>query len=137
MTEKKLFPIVLCIAALVFATLACNFNASTANISNVHLSRDVDDTEQTSVFAPGDAAFYCFFDLNNAPADTVVKGVWTLVEAEGFDSNSVIDEATYTGGDDTLYFSLERSADDWPVGKYKIDLYLTEELVQTVNFEVQ
>ena len=137
MTPKKLFPIVLCIAALVFATLACNFNASTANISNVHLSRDVDDTEQTSVFAPDDAAFYCFFDLNNAPDDTVVKGVWTLVEADGFDPNSVIDEATYTSGDNTLYFSLERGADPWPVGKYKIDLYLNEELVQTVNFEVQ
>jgi len=137
MKSTKFFPIVFFIVALVFASLACNFSASTANITNAHMSRDEGDTEQTNVFTPADASFYCFFDLNNAPDDTVIKGIWTLVEADGYDSNSIIDEVSYTGGDDTLYFSLAQGNTEWPVGKYKIDLYLNDELVQTLNFEVQ
>jgi len=137
MKNNKFFPIVLFVVALVLASLACNFSASTANIANAHMSRNVDDTEQVTAYAPADASFYCFFDLKNAPADTKVKGVWTLVSAEGYDANSEIDSAEITGGDDNYYFSLDRSADPWPVGKYKIDLYLNDKLVQTVEFEVQ
>jgi hypothetical protein len=66
-----------------------------------------------------------------------VRGVWTLVSAEGYDSNQEFDSAEITGGDNTYYFSLGGSADPWPVGQFKIDLYLNDELVQTINFEVQ
>jgi hypothetical protein len=75
--------------------------------------------------------------LNNAPDSTVVKGVWTAVSAEGVDPNYEIDSAEITGGDNTYYFSLGGSTDPWPVGKYKIDLYIDGNMVQTVEFEVQ
>jgi hypothetical protein len=112
-------------------------SVTTANITNAHLSKDKDDTAQTTGYTPTDAGFYCYIDLNNAPDSTVVKGTWTLVSAEGYDSNSEIDSAEITGGDNTYYFSLDRGADNWPVGKYKIDLYIDGELVQTIDFEVQ
>jgi hypothetical protein len=75
--------------------------------------------------------------LNNAPDDTVVKGVWTLVSAEGYESNSEIDFAEITGTDDSYYFSLDRAAEAWPVGQYKIDLYINDNLAETVDFQVQ
>jgi hypothetical protein len=134
---NKFFPIVLFIASLVFTSLACNFSASTANISNAHMATDENDSAQTTVYSPDTQTFYCYFDLNNAPDTTVVKGVWTLVSAEGYESNSEIDTAEITGADNTYYFSLDRSADEWPVGQYKVDLYINDKLVQTVNFEVQ
>ena len=137
MKNKKFLPIVLVILVLMAATLACEFGATTANISDAHMSVDDADSAQTEVYAPADAAFYCVFALNNAPDDTVVKGVWTLVEADGYDPDQVIDEVEYTGGDDTLTFNLDRGDQEWPVGKYKIDLYINDELVQTLNFEVQ
>ena len=138
--------ILMAVVALLLASLACNAvtggggdgsSLTTANITNAHLARDVDDNSQTTTYAPGDATFYCFFDLNNAPDGTVVRGVWTLVSAEGYDSNSEIDSAEITGSDNTYYFSLDRSADTWPVGKYKIDLFINDSLMQTVEFEVQ
>jgi hypothetical protein len=125
------------IGVLVFASVACSFAASTANITNAHMSLDESDTQAVTTYAPDAPAFFCFFDLNNAPDDSVVRGVWTLVSAEGYDSNQEIDSAEITGGDNTYYFSLGGSADPWPVGQFKIDLYLNDELVQTINFEVQ
>jgi len=134
---KKLFPFALFVFVLVLASVACGFSASTANITNAHMAADESDSATTTVYATSDPSFYCFFDLNNAPDDTVVKGVWTLVSAEGYESNSEIDSAQITGSDDTYYFSLDRSMDAWPVGTYKIDLYLNDSLVQTLQFEVR
>jgi hypothetical protein len=122
---------------LILASLACNFSASTANITNAHMATDESDTQQTTVYSPSTQTFYCYYDLNNAPDDTVVKGVWTLVSAEGFDANSEIDSAEINGSDDTYYFSLDRAAEEWPVGQYKIDLYINDNLVETVEFQVQ
>lgn len=113
------------------------FSITTANIQNAHLSTDVNDSAQTTSYTPSDKTFYCFFELKNAPESTVVKGTWTLVSAEGYSANTEIDSATVTGSDNTYYFSLDRSADAWPVGQYKIDLYIDDNLVQTVEFEVK
>ena len=136
--KKNKIVILMAVAALLLASLACNaLVGGPLSLTNAHMASDVDDTKQSSVYSPSDPTFYCFFDLSNAPDSTVVKGVWTLVSAEGYDSNSEIDSAEITGGDNTYYFSLDRSGDAWPVGTYKIELYLNGSLVQTVEFEVQ
>ena len=137
MKTNKVLPLTLFVVFLIFATLACNFSASTANITNAHMATDENDTTQTTVYSPDTPTFYCFYDLNNASEDTVVRGVWTLVSAEGYDENSEIDSAEITGSDDSYYFSLDRAADTWPVGQYKIDLYINGNLVETVEFQVQ
>jgi hypothetical protein len=137
MKVNRLFFVVLAVLALSFASLACEFSASTANISNVYLSTDEAGTQSTTAYSPDAASFFCYFDLKNAPDDTVVKGTWTLISAEGYDPNQEIDSAELTGSDSTYYFSLGRGADLWPVGQYKIDLYLNGELAQTVTFEVK
>jgi len=154
--KKNKLVVLLAVVALLLASLACNavtgggtdggdntnsggdgFSVTTANITNAYLARDIDGVDQTSVFAPNDPSFYCFFDLNNAPDGTVMKGVWTLVSAEGYDSNSEIDSAEITGSDNTYYFSLGGGTDPWPVGTYKIDLYVDGNWVETIEFEVQ
>jgi len=152
--KKNRLVILLAVVALVLASLACNavtgsggngnntnsgdgFSVTTANITDAHLSRDEGDTERVSAYSPTDSSFYCYFDLNNAPDSTVVKGVWTLVSADGYDSNSEIDSAEITGGSNTYYFSLGGGTDPWPVGNYKIDLYIDGKMVQTIEFKVQ
>jgi hypothetical protein len=150
--NKRRVSILLAVMALVLASLACNavtgsgngdntndgsLTVTTANIQNAHMATDEKDSAPTTTYATSDKTFYCYFDLKNAPESTVVKGTWTLVSAEGYTSNSEIDSAEITGSDNTYYFSLDRSGDSWPVGKYKIDLYVDGNLVQTVNFEVK
>src|SRR5436190_22736266 len=103
--KTKRISIWLAVLVLVLASLACNavtgggdntnststntqttnsndnssFSFTTANIQNAHLSPDVNDSASTTTYAPSAKTFYCFFDLKNAPEDTVVKGTWTLV----------------------------------------------------------
>jgi hypothetical protein len=132
--------VVLCIAGIGFSVIS-KFGISATpvppNITNAHMASDVDDAKQSNVYSPSDKTFYCFLDLSNAPATTVLKGVWTLVFAEGYDPNSEIDTAEITGGDNNYHFYLDRSADPWPVGKYKIDLYVDNNLAQTIEFDVK
>ena len=136
--KKNTIVIVLAIFVLVLASLACNAVAGgPLGISNVRLTSDVEGKTPITVYSPSDPTFYCYFELNNAPADTKIKGVWTLVSAEGYTSDTEIDSAEITGSDNTYYFKLDRSTDAWPVGKYKVDLYVNDKLVQTQNFEVK
>ena len=137
MKATKSYRFILFVLVLVLVSVACEFSASTANITNVHMSLDENDSQSVSSYAPDAPAFYCYFDLNNAPDDTVIKGTWTLVSADGYDPNQEIDSVEVTGSDDTYYFSLGGGDGPWPAGQYKIDLYLNDELVQTVNFEVK
>lgn len=135
--KKNKIVVLLAVVVLVLASLACNFSATTANITNAHMASDENDTQQTTVYATNAPSFFCYFDLNNASDTTVVKGTWTAVSAEGLDPNYEIDSAEITGGDNTYSFSLGGSTDPWPVGKYKIDLYIDGKLAQTIEFEVQ
>jgi hypothetical protein len=134
MNSRKL-SILLALAAIVLASLACSFSASTANISSAALAKDEAGTQPTTTFAPEDT-FYVNVELANAPDDTVVKTVWTAVEVEGADPNTPLDETELESGSGTLYFNLTNSG-PWPAGKYKVDIYLNEELDRTLEFVVE
>ena len=129
--------IVLLLSALLVALLAaCEFSASTANIAGAILSRDEAGTEPVTVFAPADT-FYLIVDLANAPDDTTARAVWYAVDVgDVAPANTLIDEATLTSGSGTLTFDLV-SDSQWPPGTYRVELYLNDELDQTLDFSVQ
>lgn len=131
-------PFVWLVIALVALTMpACSFSASTANISDAKMTRDQEGKQATKVFSP-DETFYCITELSNAPDDTTVKAVWTAVDAEGAKPNTKIDEVSTTGESGQIKFDLKNNG-PWPVGKYKVDLFLNdeEEPTRTLEFQVQ
>jgi hypothetical protein len=99
------------------------------------MSRDEACTQPTTVFGQNDV-FYCIVTLANAPQDTNVRAAWTAVNVQGEAPNTFIDEADITQGDGVLTFNLSNNQ-AWPVGLYKVDLYLNGVLVGTIEFEVQ
>lgn len=125
---------------LALVTVACEFSVSTAKIKSATLAKDYADgkaVNPTTVFAPEDAVFHFVVEVANAPDDTTVKAIWHLVEAEGYEP-SPIDEVAMTleSGQEVVDFTL--SANQlWPVGKYKVELYLNDKLDRTLDFEVQ
>ena len=125
----------LVIILLALAILACGGSISTANIASARLTTDEGGAQETTVFAQ-DQIFYCIVELANAPDDTVVKAVWTAVSVQDTDPNLLIDEAELTSGDGTLTFNLTNDG-LWPVGTYKVDLYLNDKLDRTLEFEVR
>ncbi len=134
MLQKRLM-FLLVLSTLVFSSLACEFSASTASISEAVMARDAEGTQPTTTFAPSDT-FYCLVRLANAPDGTMVRAVWTAVEVEGSDPNTLIDESSVESGSGNLEFNLTNS-NLWPAGSYKVDLYLNDELNQTIEFSVQ
>ena len=134
--RKSRFSIILVIVMLAIAALACGGSISTANIKSATLSASESGSPETTVFNQDDLTVYCIVELANAPSDTVVKAVWTAVDIEGVDPNTLIDESTLTSGDAELTFDLTNDQ-LWPVGSYKVELYLNDKLDRTLEYRVQ
>lgn len=120
---------------IVLTTLACGFSFSTASIGEAIMARDEEGSDPTTVFEQDDI-FYAVVELENAPDDTALKAVWTAVDADDTDPGLVIDEVETTAGTGSVNFNLTNDQ-LWPVGDYKVDIYLNDELSQTLEFEVE
>lgn len=134
MRSRKL-PVLAGLFAVALSVISCGGSISTANIADAWMSTDAEGASRTTVYAQ-DATFYAQADLNNAPDDTVIKAVWTAVNAEDTDPNFVIGEAELETGDAIVTFDLTNDF-LWPLGTYKVDLYLNDTLSTTVEFEVR
>jgi hypothetical protein len=132
----------LALVALLIATLACNFVTGDAGVSleNLRMAFDEDGKNPTTVFTPSDVCDVVG-DLNNAPAGTVVKAEWLAVQIEGYETDELIYEQTisdfteesFTG---LIFFQLSNDS-GWPVGEYKVDVYLDGTFVDSVPYSVQ
>jgi len=134
MKTRTVYPL---LAALVLLAvlLACGGSFSTAKIEAAWTSTDAEGNNRTTTFSQ-DSTFYAQVDLRNAPDDTTLKATWTAVQAEGAEPNFVIQETDFTTGSGLVNFELSNS-NLWPVGTYKVDLYLNDELDKTLEFSVQ
>ena len=128
-------PILLAILALAVSALACGGSVSTANIGDAWLSTDAEGNNRTTTFSQSDT-MNLFVDLRNAPDDTELKVAWIAVNAEGVDPNYLLNETNFTSSDDTVHFDLSND-NLWPVGSYKVDVYLNGTLDRSLTFEVQ
>ena len=128
--------IFIAVIVLLFTSLACEASVSTAKISDVYLTSDKLKSGETNVFS-NDQTFYCIVEVSNAPDDTTLKAVWTAVDAEGVDSNFVIDEVeTKTDGQKIFTFDLANDS-LWPDGTYKVEIFMNDTLEKTLDFSVQ
>ncbi|MCA9994677.1 MAG: trypsin-like peptidase domain-containing protein [Anaerolineales bacterium] len=135
MRKITFFPIFIVLSLL--GLVGCEFSASTANIQAASLSRDKAGTQTTTVFDPTDT-FYSVVDLANAPDDTKVKAVWTAVNVgDAAAPNYLLNETELVTGSGDVVFEAANTAGAWPAGTYKVDIYLNDELSQTLDFRVQ
>ena len=115
--------------------VGCEFSASTANIKSATLARDEDGNQPTNTFESNET-FYLIVDLANAPDETTVKTVWYAVDVGSVaPPNTLIDEASLTSGSAVLTFNLTPDG-PWAPGTYKVEVYLNDELNQTLNMTV-
>jgi len=121
--------------ALVLGVLACGGSVSTANVADAWMSADEAGEARVTSYAQ-DATFYAQADLKNAPDDTAIKAVWTAVDVADTEPGLVINETEFTTGSGQIHFTLSNDG-LWPTGSYKVDIYLGEELVKTLEFTIQ
>ena len=131
--KKRTLMIFLAFAALVFASLACDFNVSTASVSSAILTPDKTLTTDTTSFT-SDQAFYLVVNLSNAPDSTKLKAVWSSLDDAG--KATQLTEKEIVSGSSPITFSATDST-PWPAGKYRVELYMNDKLNLTKDFSVQ
>ncbi|MDT5273045.1 MAG: hypothetical protein QOH49_5231 [Acidobacteriota bacterium] len=116
------------LGVLIFAALACNFSASTANISDLKLGKDKAVTQQTSSFATSDTV-YAAATISNAPGAVKVKGRLVFDEVEGEQSGPVPGAETTVDlpGSTTATFTFTAPSSGFPKGKYKLEVFMLNE----------
>jgi len=137
MNSRK-FSVLLAVIALVVSTLACSFGGGEPSLTNPRMSTDSEGNNATTVYSSSDA-FYAVADLSNVETGSVVDAKWYLVSAADYDAGE-LQTTSLTIEDKSLYnyvsFELTNDA-GWPVGEYKVELYLDGTLSQTINFSVK
>ena len=138
MKYKKLYPILLAVIALVVASLACSFGApAEPTASNFYMATDQEGNNRTTVFSSTDD-FFVHFDVAGIEVGTPFQSRWYVLDVEGQDPNTpfqTIDYA-YEEGIGNIYFQLT-NADGWPVGNYKVEIYMNGTKVGEQLFSVQ
>ncbi|HSA99898.1 MAG TPA: hypothetical protein VLE49_04555 [Anaerolineales bacterium] len=134
--KRKIAPVLFALIVLIVSQLACNASASTANINNAWMDTTEEGKNPATVFSQ-DAVFFAFVDLKNAPDDTKLKAVWTAVDAQDTEKNLKLNETEFVSSDGLVHFQLENKEYLWPVGQYKVDIYLNDKLDKTLTFEVR
>ena len=132
---------------LVLGSLLNACSASTANIQSADLGTGFDGsantvTGATTPFDKTAPALHCVIKVANAPDGTTVRAVWTAVDVVDARGNAIkdkkLDESTSTlKSDGAVDVKLNiPSAGEWPVGSYKVDIYLNDKLDRTVTATV-
>lgn len=161
----KHHPAWLAVGLLVFVVLACNFgkkipinsnsntNANTNSnssteadlgsgvaIKDIHMAKDDGDGkpgDETDVFEPGDRTLHCVANLKVAKSGTQMKFSWWIVDADG-SQNQKIKEINYrTRALENIVHGHLTLPQDWPSGKYKVQVYVNGDLDKTAFYTVR
>ena len=116
------------LGVLIFAALACNFSASTANISDLKVGKDKAVTQQTSSFAASDTV-YALATISNAPGAVKVKGRLVIEDVAGEQSGPIpgLETTVDLPADGTATFTFTPPSSGFPKGKYKVEVFMLNE----------
>jgi hypothetical protein len=97
------------------------------------------DTKPTTTFAADVPKLCAFFRSTGTKTGDSLRAVW-IAEDVGTAAaeETKIDEATLTADDDNFYgaFSLTKPTKGWPIGEYRVDIYLGNELATSTKFTI-
>jgi outer membrane usher protein FimD/PapC len=131
--KKRNWMIFLGIAVLAMASVACEFSATTANIKAAYLVTDEASGQKTTSYTQ-DQPFVLVVEQANAPDDTRVKAVWYTLDEAGA-ATQFVEKEMVTGGTPVTFSATNNGP--WPVGNYKVELYLNDKLNTTIEFSVE
>jgi hypothetical protein len=126
--RTKRWDLTLGLGVLLVTALACNFSASTANISSLKLSKDKGASTETGAFAAADT-IYAVAVISNAPDKLKAKGRLSAVQVEGLDAGPIPGAETTLDlpGSATATFTFTPPPGGWPAGSYKVDVEMLNE----------
>lgn len=119
--------------ALVFglmlaAILACNFSATTANISSLKIGKDEEAKTEASEFKPSDVV-YAVAQVSNTSDTHKVKARVLYDDVRGQDSGKLVPGLETTldvPGARPVMLNFTGPAKNWLPGRYKIEVTMTD-----------
>ena len=163
----KHHPAWLAAGLLVFVILACNLgkkansnngngntNSNNSNsqasadadvgsglaIKEIHMAKDDGNGspgEATDTFEPGDRTIHCVITLKSPKVGTQIKFSWWIVAAEGAQNEHIKDGDYKTRARDDLVHGHLTVPEDWPAGKYKVQVYVNGDIDKTAFYTVR
>ncbi len=151
---KALLIVVLLIAGALLAANCSNARSgvnalaqqSSGRITKVEMGSNLDtatdelDVSPTNEFAPETLSIVCRWRAEGIKATTIVKGVWIAEETGGaFEKDAKLSESKKSLPPVASMTAVFKLATDspWPVGKYRLDLYLGDDLSRSVPFIIK
>jgi hypothetical protein len=124
-------------AALLGVGLALQAHGA-PNIDYVTVS-DAADGEAASVIAADAAKIFVHGDLLGVVAGSRIRTDWIAVEVRGVQPDYTIDttEVSVVPRMHKVMFSLAKPSAGWPVGSYRVDLYIDGKLATKAAYRVE
>jgi hypothetical protein len=154
----KHHPAWLAAGLLLFVVLACNLsknnNANNSNtnsststdlgsgsfIKEIHMAKDDGrgaPGERTDSFAPDDRTVHCVTTLKEAKSGTQMRFSWWIVDADGSQNQKIKDIDYTTRALENVVHGHLTLPQDWPKGKYKVQVYINGDLDRTAAYTVE
>ena len=151
----------LAVGLLVFVVLACSLGKKSTNVSTnssatadsapldatstgaiqeLHMAKDDgngDPGDETNAFSPGDRTIHCVAKLAAAKAGTKMKFSWFIVDAGGSKNEKIKDIDYTTRGLENIVHGHLTLPQDWPSGKYKVEVLVNGNLEKTALYSVK
>jgi hypothetical protein len=126
--RTKRWDVTLGLGVLLATALACNFSATTANISSLKLSKDKAASTEASSFAASDT-IYAVATISNAAEKLKAKGRLSAEQVEGLEAGPIPGAETTLDlpGSATATFTFTPPPTGWPPGRYKVDVEMLNE----------
>ncbi|MEK6282475.1 MAG: hypothetical protein AABN95_19110 [Acidobacteriota bacterium] len=149
---------------VLFVVLACNLGKKTENansnsnsnansnsraetntgsgeyIKEMHMAKDNGrgaPGAETDSFAPDDRTIHCVVKLKEAKAGTKMQFSWWIVDAEGTKNQKIKDIDYSTRALENIVHGHLSLPQDWPPGKYKVQVFVNGDLDKTLAYDVQ
>ncbi|HVU11935.1 MAG TPA: hypothetical protein VHD90_11685 [Phototrophicaceae bacterium] len=117
---------------------ACGGSSGPVKITSITLARDDGSGspgQTVTDFKPTDHTFYATVTLDHLETGLKVKLTWVAVDAGG-ETNKEIDSSEFSALVANTINGKLSLPNDWPTGKYRLDVYLNDALAQSQSFNV-
>ncbi len=117
-----------------------SFTTASLSEATMALGADADarPLNPTDTFSVDTPEIFCSAKLSNAPDETEILSEWVYVKGElqGYNDHVIDTYTLTTEGSRYVVFSMERPDAGWPVGEYKLVLYIDGKEELSVDFTV-
>jgi hypothetical protein len=126
--------------SLLIVSIIC---ASIARAGEVKITVTITDSaigEAKTTFPADTPKLYALFKTKGMKDGDKIRGTWIAIDVgDEAPPNTKLDERTFDaeGDTDDGEFTLNKPTDGWPVGKYRIEIYVNAELATSVKFTIK